>query len=93
MQENNSESSKKLTVTLGENVRRIPTYKLVLIRGTSDYMEVQLARKTETDDEINVLVESIFRIDKDALPPFARQFSKYLQEFTDKQEPHEQQKD
>ena len=86
MLENNSETSKKFTVTLNENIAKIPTYKLFLIRGTSEYMEIQLAKKTETDTEINVFVESVFRIDKDSVPQFARQFSKYLQEIVDKQE-------
>lgn len=65
--------------------------KFFLIRGTSDYMEVQLASKTETDAEINLHVESIFRINKDSVPKFARQFSKYLQEVIDKQESEAQQ--
>lgn len=86
MIENNSESQKKLTVTLDKNLTEIPTYELVLIRGNPEYMEVQLAKKTETDTEINVLVESVFRISKNSIPQFARQFTKYLQETIDKQD-------
>lgn len=87
---NNSESAKKLSVTLDESITEIPTYDLTLIRGTSEYMEVQLATKTETDTEINVSVESIFRIGKQSIPHFARQFSKYLQELMEKQKTQEQ---
>lgn len=89
MNENNPEFQKKLTVTLGKNITPIPTYDLFLIRGTSDYMEVQLANKTETDTEVIVNVESIFRITKDSVPQFARQFAKYLQDVSDEQKTQE----
>lgn len=93
MNENNQESPKDLKLTLGKNITPIPTYDVFLIRGTPDYMEVQLANKSETDTEINVHVESIFRISRNAVPMFARQFSKYLQEIIDKQETQDQQQD
>lgn len=83
------ESKKKLTVTVDKAITQAPSYDLFLIRGTSDYMEVQLAKKTETDTEINIAVESAFRITKDAVPHFARQFSKYLQEVVESQEAQE----
>lgn len=91
MLENNNENSKKITITLDENITQVPTYKLFLIRGTTDYMEVQLAKMTETDTEINVLVESVFRIDKESVPQFARQFLRYLQDVDSKQESQDQQ--
>lgn len=93
MLKSNPESKKKFSVTLSEDATKTPTYELFLIRGTSDYMEVQLAKKEETETEINVLVESVFRIDRNAVPQFARQFAKYLQEVVDKQEDQEQPKD
>ena len=91
MSEKNSESSKKLTVTIDENIA-IPSYDIFLIRGNAEYMEVQLATKAETDTEITVNVESIFRINKHAVPQFARQFSKYLQDVIDEQKDPEQPK-
>jgi len=89
MNKKNSEDQKDFSVTLDKGITRIPTYELFLIRGTPDYMEIQLASKTETDTQINVLIESIFRINKDSIPQFARQFSKYLQENSDKQDVQE----
>lgn len=89
MPKNNPESSKNFSVTLDKNVTNIPVYDLFLIRGASDYMEIQLARKTETETEINVHVEHIFRIDKKAVPNFARQFSKYVREVITRQESQE----
>lgn len=93
MQNKNSEDQKNFSVTLDKGITRIPTYGLFLIRGTSDYMEIQLASRTESDTDINILIESIFRISKDAIPQFARQFSKYLQEYSEKQESQEPQDD
>ena len=86
MGDNKPESSKEFTVTLNKDLRNIPTYDLCLVRGTSEYMEIQLAQKTETDTEINVHVESIFRISKKGVPHFVRQFIKYLNETIPKQE-------
>lgn len=86
MSDNNSESSKKLSVTLDKNISSVPTYELFLLRGSSDYMEIQLARKTETESEVNIHVEHVFRITKSAVPHFTRQFMKYLQEAFGKQE-------
>lgn len=89
MSENNSELQKEISVTLDKSIAGIESYELFLIRGTSDYMEVQLAKRTETDKEIRIHVESIFRIPKHALANFAKQFTKYLQEITGKEDAQE----
>ena len=86
MTTNNSQPSKKFSVTLSENVSQIPTYDLFLIKGTEDLMEIQLANRIETDTELKVIVESVFRIPKEAIPNFARQFSNYLKEYVDRLE-------
>ena len=79
MLENNENKKKELVVTLGDIPTPIPMYNMFLIRGTSDFMEIQLATRSETDTETKVHVESIFRIDKEYVPMFARQFADYLQ--------------
>lgn len=79
MPENNENKKKELVVTLGDIPTPIPMYNMFLIRGTSDFMEIQLATRSETDTETKVHVESIFRIDKEYVPMFARQFADYLQ--------------
>ena len=76
--ENTEISQKEFTVTLGKNATPVPSYEVFLIRGTPEYMEIQLATKTETDSEIRIHVESIFRINKDSVPQFAHQFADYL---------------
>lgn len=89
MSEKNSESSKKFAITVDENIV-IPSYDLFLIRANGDDMEIQLATKTETETEVTVNVESIFKISKNAVPQFAHQFAKYLQEVVDKHKGNEQ---
>ena len=80
MVKNNPENSKKITITVDDHITTIPSYELFLIRGEDDYMEIQLAKKTETDEEIKIHIDSVFRIPQKTVPQFARQFARYLQD-------------
>lgn len=90
MQKNNSDSPKKLTVTVDESISDIPIYDMFLIRDVDDCMEVQLASMSETDTEINVHVNDIFRIAKKDVPHFSRQFTKYVQSVISKDKSQDQ---
>lgn len=78
MVENNENIKKEFILTVGDIPTPVPTYNLFLIRGSSNFMEIQLATKSETDTETKVHVASIFRINKEDVPMFAHQFADYL---------------
>jgi len=62
---------KKLSVTIANDLKKVNTYSLFIVKPSKDYMEIQLATKSETEDSINILVENVFRIDKNAMFSFA----------------------
>ncbi len=74
---------KKLSVTIANDLKKVNTYSLFVVKSTKDYMEIQLANKSETKDSINISVENIFRIDKNAMFSFAYDVVNALPKYDD----------
>lgn len=76
------ESEKDIKVTISRNLKHIPTYDLFLVKKTTEYIEIQLATKMETENSIEVSIDNIFRIGKDEMLPFAYEIVKSIGEPT-----------
>lgn len=75
------EPQKKISISVDPSVEKPKLYDLFLVKTAEDFLEIQLAKLDERDDEVQVSVDTAFRIPADDMIDFAGDIVKALVEY------------